>query len=128
WNPAPGSQGNPRLLAEYPGPSTRPRTVLAHPDGDHVLMGGFAGYGLVGGGLAIYNLESGHSQLVPNHLLAPGHSVITMRALSSGEIALGTSVEAPGGGQPTASVAKLLLLDWESREVTFSLEPVPNRS
>lgn len=128
WNPEPGSHGNPRFLAEYPGPITRPRTVLAHPDGRHVIMGGFAGYGLVGGGLAIYDLETGASRLIPNNQLIPGHSVITMRVLPSGDIVAGTSVEAPGGGQPTAAVAKLFILDWQTQTVAFQTEPIPNRS
>lgn len=122
------AQGNPRQLAEYPGPITRPRTVLAHPDGEHVLMAGFAGYGMVGGGLAIVNRISGKSELIPNSRLAPGHSIITMEALPNGDVVAGTSVEAPGGGTPTASVAQMLLIDWHSRAVVFSVEPLPNRS
>lgn len=125
WDP---SQGNPQLLAEYPGSITRPRTVLAHPDGEHVVMGGFAGYGLVGGGLAIYNLKADESLLIPNSQLIPGHSVITLRALPNGDLVAGTSVEAPGGGKPTERVARLFLFDWKRREVVFSLEPIPDRS
>lgn len=122
------TQGNPRLLAEYPGAITRPRALLAHPDGEHVLMAGFAGYGLVGGGLAIFNRVTGQSELIPNSRLAPGHSIITMGALPNGDIVAGTSVEAPGGGTPTARVARLLIFDWSNREVVFSFEPLSDRS
>lgn len=126
--PEPAAPGNPRLLGEFGAAVARPRSVLAHPDGEHVLMGGFAGYGLVGGGLVIVNRVTGASEVIPNSRLAPGHSIVTMRALPNGDIVAGTSVEAPGGGTPTASVAQLLIIDWKTRTVAFATEPVPSRS
>lgn len=122
------SRSNPRMLAEYSGPISRPRVVHAYPDGKTVIMGGFAGYGLVGGGLAVYDLEERRGRLIPNNRFLPGHSAMTLRTLPTGEVIGGTSVEAPGGGHPTASVAKLFILDLQTDSVVFEMEPLPDRT
>ncbi len=117
---------NPQVLAQWKGDITRPRTVLVHPDNTHVLMGGFAGYGLVGGGIGIYNLETGEDTLLTAaDDLLPGHSCITLKALPNGDLVGGTSISAPGGGHPTADEAELFILDWETREITHHAAPVP---
>ena len=122
WNP---EGGNPRWVAEWPRDVTRPRTVLAHPDGRHLLMGGFADYGYCGGGIGIYDLQTGEAELLSaaDDLLA-GHSPITLVALADGSLVGGTSVDAPGGGHPTATEAEVFLLDWPARRVAFRTVPV----
>lgn len=119
------SAQNPKILAQWKDDVTRPRTALVHPDGTHVMMAGFAGYGRVGGGIGIVNLETGEDTLLTadEHLL-PGHSCITLKALPDGNLVGGTSITAPGGGHPTAEEAELFILDWESKEVVFRMAPV----
>ena len=120
------TEPNPKVLAQWKGDITRPRTVLVHPDGKHVLMGGFAGYGLVGGGIGIYNLETGEDTLLTAaDDLLPGQSCITLKALPDGDLVAGTSISAPGGGHPTADEAELFILDWETREIAWHGAPVP---
>jgi hypothetical protein len=116
---------NPLELAQWKQDICRPRTILAHPDGRHVLMAGFAGYGLCGGGIGIYDTqtESG-SLLTAEKDLLDGHSCITLKALPSGDLVGGTSVNAPGGGHPTATEAELFLLDWKTRDIVFHTVPV----
>jgi len=117
---------NPEVLARWKGDITRPRTVLVHPDERHVLMAGFAGYGLVGGGIGIYDLETGEEALLTSaDDLLPGHSCITLKALPDGDAVGGTSISAPGGGHPTAEEAELFILDWDTREIAFRMAPVP---
>ncbi len=116
---------NPRILAQWKSDICRPRTALAHPDGKHVMMAGFAGYGLCGGGIGIYDLASGEEQLLLANDLLPGHSTITLKALPNGDLVGGTSVSAPGGGHPTATQAELYILDWESKQIVFHMVPVP---
>ncbi|MFW6437840.1 MAG: hypothetical protein ACOCZ7_02395 [Armatimonadota bacterium] len=117
---------NPQVLAQWKDDITRPRTVLVHPDNTHVLMAGFAGYGRVGGGIGIYDLETGEDTLLTAaDDLLPGHSCITLKALPDGNLVGGTSIAAPGGGHPTADEAELFILDWESREITWHGAPVP---
>ncbi len=119
-------QANPRWVAEWPADICRPRTALGHPDGHSILMAGYAGYGLCGGGIGIYDLETGEETLLSaDQDLLPGHSPITVQALPGGDLVAGTSVAAPGGGHETAEEAELFVLDWESKEVETRLVPVP---
>lgn len=125
WNGETGEAPNPRVLAQHAEDVARPRAVLAHPDGKHVLMAGFMGYGRRGGGLGIYNLETGESTLLTHDKLIPDHSTIALKALPDGNLVGGTSVETPGGGHATEKVGVLYILDWATRKVVFRCEPVP---
>lgn len=124
WNGEKGDNPNPRLLAQYQGDIDRPRTALGHPDGDHVLMAGYMGYGMRGGGLGIYDLATGTSTLITHKDLIPDQSTVTLKALPNGDLVGGTSVETPGGGHPTAREGVLYIMDWKSREVVFQIVPV----
>ena len=117
---------NPRILGQWKRDVCRPRTALAHPDGKHVMMAGYAGYGLCGGGIAIVNLETGEDTLLTaeNDLL-PSHSCITLKALPNGDLVGGTTIGAPGGGHVTATEGHLFIVDWETKKVTFQMVPVP---
>jgi hypothetical protein len=125
WNGETGDHPNPRLLAEYPADICRPRAALAHPDGHHVLMAGYMGYGRRGGGLAIYDLATDQSTLITHENLIPDQSTITLKALPDGNLVGGTSIETPGGGHPTAKEGVLYLLDWPTRKVVFQTVPIP---
>ncbi len=122
---APNDAPNPRELAEWPKDICRPRTVLAHPDGRHVMMAGYAGYGLCGGGLGIYNLETQEAALINHENLIPNQSTITLKALRDGNLVGGTSISAPGGGHPLAKEGVLYILDWPSRKVVYQTAPAP---
>lgn len=116
---------NPQSVAQWKKDICRPRTILMHPDGEHVLMAGFAGYGLCGGGIGIHNLRNGRNTLMTAaDDLLPGHSCITMAALPGGDIVGGTSVDAPGGGHAVATEGELFVLDWETKSVTSRTVPV----
>jgi len=116
---------NPRVLAQWSRDICRPRTALAHPDGRHVMMAGFAGYGLCGGGIGMVDLGTGEATLLTadEHLLA-GHSCITLKALPNGDLVGGTSISAPGGGHTTAKEAELFIVDWATKTLTFHCVPV----
>ncbi|MDF2668631.1 MAG: hypothetical protein K0R67_937 [Paenibacillus sp.] len=103
----------------------RPRCALAHPDGVHVIFGGYGGYGTVGGGLYILNVESGEDWLLTNDQLVRYHSTMCLVPLANGDILCGTSVEAPGGGKPKEAEARLYRLDWRTRQVIYSEVPIP---
>ena len=118
--------GNPRVLAQWHRDICRPRAALAHPDGKHVMMAGFAGYGLCGGGIGMYNLETNEPTLLTaDKGLLPGHSCITLKALPNGDLVGGTSVAAPGGGLVVAKEGELFILDWRTKKVAFRMVPVP---
>ncbi|MGI5817118.1 MAG: hypothetical protein ACOX9R_03355 [Armatimonadota bacterium] len=125
WRPAvEGDDQNPRMLARWRRDIMRPRTVLAHPDGRHVLMAGYAVDGLIGGGIGIYNLETGEDELLTaeEHLL-PGQSCITLKALPDGRLVGGTDVTSAWAEQ-TATEAELFIIDWDTREIAFRTVPV----
>ena len=118
--------GNPYVIAQWKRDICRPRTALAHPDGKHVMMAGFAGYGLCGGGIGIYNLQTKETTLLAaDRDLLRGHSCITLKALPNGDLVGGTSIDAPGGGHVIAKEAELFILDWQTKKVTFHMVPVP---
>ena len=120
---------NPRVLAQWKSDITRPRTALVHPDGKHAMMAGFAAYGLAGGGIGIYNLETGEETLLTaadDHL--PSHSCITLTALPNGDLIGGTSISAPGGGHSTATEAELFIIDWPTKKLIFHTVPVPGQT
>ena len=123
------AEANPKMLARWASDITRPRTALAHPDGKHVMMAGFAGYGLAGGGIGIYNLETGEETLLTAaENLLPSQSCITLKTLPNGDLIGGTSVSAPGGGHSTATEAELFIIDWPTKKLTFHTVPAPGET
>lgn len=106
---------NPRVAGRWGNSIARPRTVTVHPDGRHVLFSGFAGYGLTGGAIGIYDLETGEKSQIEDYL--PGLSCIALRTLPNGDLVGGTSVAAPGGGYREANEAAVFIIDWGSRKV-----------
>lgn len=119
-----GEDPNPREVARWPEDICRPRTVLAHSDGRHVFMAGYAGYGRVGGGLGRFDLQTEEAVLVRHEQLIPGQSTICLKELPDGNLIGGTSTEAPGGGHPTAKEALLYGYDWKAGKVLYQTSPV----
>jgi hypothetical protein len=120
-----GEDPNPRELAEWKQDICRPRATLAHPDGKHLLMAGFAGYGFCGGGLGLYNLDTEEATLITHENLIPNESTIALKALPDGNIIGGTSISAPGGGHTTSTEGTLWIMDWATKKVVFRTNPVP---
>jgi dienelactone hydrolase len=116
---------NPKIIAQFEGDITRPRTCLAHPDGEHVLMAGFMGYGMTGGGIGIVNLKTGAKELLRHDQVIPFHSTHTLKALPNGDLVGGTSVLTPGGGHAREKEGVLYIMDWKTRKVVFHNVPVP---
>lgn len=119
-----GPQRNPRLV--YADERIqRPRAAFAHPDGKHVLVGGFPGYGAVGGGLVVLNVEDEQIAAYGHEQVAPNRSTLGLGALSCGDIVGGTSIETPGGAEPLAEDAVLYRMNWQDRQVTKRWIPIP---
>ncbi|MBX3748817.1 MAG: dienelactone hydrolase family protein [Opitutaceae bacterium] len=116
---------NPRVVVRFEKHLTRPRTCVAHPDGRHVVVGGFMDYGLVGGGLGIIDVQTGAAELLTSDRVVPAHSTHALRVLPDGNLVGGTSVLAPGGGHPAETEGVVYLFDWASRRVDFRTVPVP---
>ncbi len=134
WSPDEGDAPNPMVLAQYKSDLCRPRACVADATGRWVVSGGYAGYGLCGGGLAVHDRETGETELLTHEQVIPFSSTITMRFLPGptgvgpGNLVGGTSIATPGGGHPQATEGVLYILDWETREVVFQTAPVPGAS
>ncbi len=116
---------NPRQLHGYkygyggdPDIFGRPHAMLAHPDGEHVVLGGNPARARVGGGLLIYNVKTGEEIVLKPEQLVPDQGVYAMAALPDGDLIIGSTTEAGTGGSATAQAALLYRLDWESKRVT----------
>ena len=123
-----GKAPNPYEVAQWHRDLCRPRATLGHPDGHTVLMAGYAGYGLVGGGLGLYDFETDEATLLTHEDLIPYYSTVALAALPDGTVVGGTTVGAPGGGHAVATEAVLYLFDWGTRKVAFQVCPVPGAS
>ena len=104
----------------------RPQAMVAHPDGQHVIMGGSPARAKLGGGLLIYNTETGEeSVLLPDELL-PDQGINAMCALPDGDLIVGSTVGGgTGAGPSTATEAYLYRIDWATRKLTerWTLQP-----
>ncbi len=120
-----GAADNPRFLAEYQPDINQPYAALLHPDGRHVLMSGWPGYGYVGGGLAIYDLKTGKSQLIKHTELVRDQSTYQLAALPNGDIVAGTNISGGHGTRPLAKEGMLYILDWKTKAVVYRTVPVP---
>lgn len=105
---------------------TRPYVLLAHPDGKRVFMGGYYDRtGEAGGGVAIYNKETGEQQLLSARQLLPGHSPMSMVALRDGRVLIGTAVGTRGRADQTAEEAMLFTLNPENPGAENPVVPAP---
>ncbi|UTE77429.1 hypothetical protein [Rossellomorea sp. KS-H15a] len=114
---------NPKLLLKTEA-IHRPRCALALRNGVHIIWGGFPGYGMIGGGLGIYNTMSGKFTLLAHHRIVPNQSTLCLGELSNGLIIGGTSIETPGGAQSNEDEAYLYLMDWEREVVKDRFVPI----
>ena len=115
---------NPRLVASYAPDINVPWGAAAHPDGKHVMISGPPGYGHLGGGIGIYNLETDQSTLLTHEQLVPHQSIMAMAPLDSGDIVCGTTISGGHGSAAIAKEAVLFILDWKTKEIRFRTSPV----
>ncbi|OIB03860.1 hypothetical protein AK95_09595 [Paenibacillus sp. LC231] len=123
WNTEEGLCRNPRLIYENAAVH-RPRCAAAHPDGRHVLYGGFPGYGAAGGGLGIVDVQAGQVEMLEHQEIVSGQSTISLAVLPDGRVFGGTSIETPGGGISKAGEAAMYELSWPDRKVIRRWVPI----
>lgn len=103
----------------------RPHVLLAHPDGRHLILGGTPHYGGTGGGLYIYDLETGGDELLGHEELLENLSTCSLVALPNGNLIGGSTISAGTGGQIKADQAQLYLFDFTAREIVWHEAIVP---
>lgn len=102
----------------------RPRCAIALGDKQHIIWGGFPGYGMVGGALGIYHIETEKNQLITHESVVVNQSTVSLAELSSEDILGGTSIETPGGAQLREKEGCLYVLDWKSKVVRHKFTPI----
>lgn len=114
---------NPRIVhfsPEAKREAERPYTILAHPDGRHIIYGGMPEYGHTGGGLVIYDRETGAAEVIPHERVLQWHCPASLVALPDGNLVGGTSREPALGGVRRVEVAELFIMEFATREVVWS--------
>ena len=134
WNPAElwvttkkdNPDSNPALRFECGNVINRPHDLLPFPDGRTVVLAGTPGYGLTGGGLLIWDVESQSSTLLEHDDLLPQHSTMSLAPLADGNLLGGSTVGAGTGGEEKATEAELYILDMESKKIIWHQVLFPN--
>jgi outer membrane protein assembly factor BamB len=115
----------PKELYEARAVVNVPNVLLAHPDGNHLILGGRPGYGATGGGLLIYDIATNQATLLTHEQVVPGHSTAALVALPDGDLIGGTHMRPGHGGRNVEGEAVLYRFDWEQRQVAARYVPVP---
>jgi hypothetical protein len=117
---------NPKWLVTASNPEEggsdvrRPYSLLVHPNGKHVIMGGNSGYGTNFAGLLFWDRENGTVRELPPSEVVPNQSTYSMAPLPNGNFIGGTATEPPAGGVRKATNAKLYEMDPETKEVVWT--------
>lgn len=127
WNPAKAwvptvkgdVQTNPQFITQVHPAIDRPHDLLAHPDGKHVILAGTPGYGRTGGGLLFWNRETKEQVLIDHKSILPGHSTMSLVALSDNKILGGTTTSAGTGGEKQAEMAELYVMDMNTKKIEW---------
>lgn len=125
WADADKEAPNPRKLAQSSPEINRPHELLAHPDGKHLILAGTPGYGRTGGGMHIYNVETGEAELLSQEQLLPTLSTTCLEALSANLLVGGTATWPGTGGETLAKEAELYLFDFGARKVIWREAVLP---
>lgn len=117
-------------LGTNPAPSVyigeqQDRPVTLTPAGDLTAIGSIPGYGQLGGALTLLDRTTDQMKVYRN--VVPDQSVVTLLH-RDGIVYGGSAVWGGLGIEPTATDAVLFAFDLESREVLFSVVPVPGET
>jgi len=127
WDPSrewvPTTKGNedsnPLFLTQCSPTINRPHDLLAHPDGETLVLAGTPGYGYTGGGLLFWDRETGTSSIIEHTEILPEHSTMSLVALPGGKL-LGGSTTSPGtGGEKKATEAELYIIDMTTKQIEW---------
>lgn len=113
---------NPRRIALLPGQS-RPVAMLPIPELNLLYIGTVPEYGLLGGALAVWNVQT---EKLDTFTPFPRHS-ITSLAYAEGLVVGGASIEGGLGVSPTEAEGKLFLWDPTRNEKVFGIAPAPGK-
>jgi hypothetical protein len=123
-------QCNPLWLTQCPPTINRPHALLAHPDGNTLVLAGTPGYGHTGGGLLFWDRATRQPTLIEHTALVPQHSTHSLLALSrgnlpGGKLLCGTTTNPGTGGEKKAKEAVLYILDMATKKIEWQEAVLP---
>lgn len=121
-NPGNKPDSNPLQLS-YEGADRawRPQAFIEGKDGK-VYAGATAGYGALGGDIAIWDTQANSVSALKNPI--PDHSIASLVAVDPATIYGGTSIGGGGGSTPTQKEAILFRFDTVTQKVTPLIAPI----
>jgi len=134
WNPfepwtgttVDDSNSNPLHFVDSKPTIIRPHTLLAHPDGKTLVMGGTPAYGTTGGGLLFWDRETRQNVLLTHEQVLRDHATYSLAALPKRRL-LGGSTTSPGtGGEKKATEAQLYIMDMATKKIEWHAATLPS--
>ena len=127
WDPArpwvPTEKGNkasnPLFLTECHPTINRPHELLAHPDGNTLVLAGTPDYGYTGGGLMFWDRKTKTRILLEHTDILPDQATMSLAALPNGKLLGGTTTSPGTGGERKAKQAELYIMDMSTRKLEW---------
>ncbi|MGQ9652303.1 MAG: hypothetical protein ACUVXJ_19600 [Phycisphaerae bacterium] len=127
WDPAkpwvPTEKGNkssnPLFLTECNPAINRPHELLAHPDGNTLVLAGTPEYGYTGGGLMFWDRKTKTRILLEHTDILPDQATMSLAALPDGKLLGGTTTSPGTGGKRKAKQAELYIMDMRTRKLEW---------
>ena len=118
-------ESNPIFHTQCTPPIHRPHELLAHPDGNTIVLAGTPGYGYTGGGLLFWDRSTGTQTLVEHTEILPEHSTMSLVALADRKLLGGTTTGAGTGGEKKAEQAELYIMDMATKNIDWQQVTFP---
>lgn len=122
WRFGTKPESNPRRIGNTSREVQRAGSMIAAPDGRHVIVGGIPGYGMVGGGLCIVDPELRTFDVVKQPVMPQSPWALATTPDPS-VIVIGTSLYGGTGTKHIVSPGRLVFWDWERRRTVKELTP-----
>ena len=110
---------NPLYLTEGAPMINRPHDLLAHPDGETLILAGTPGYGCTGRGLLLWKRSIRTRTLMEHTDIIPEHSTMSLVALPNGKLLGGTTTSPGTGGEKKATEAQLYIMDMGTKRLEW---------
>lgn len=113
------TNGNPRFHTQITPVIHRPHDLLAHPDGNTVVLAGTPGYGYTGGGLLFWDRAKAEQTVLEHTDILPELSTQSLAALPNRKLLGGTTTSAGTGGEKKAEQAELYIMDLDTKKLEW---------
>ncbi len=120
-----GGDANPKFHLQCTPAIFRPHVLLAHPDGHTLVMGGIPAYGHTGGGLLFWDRRTDSHVLLEHTEVLPEQATMSLAPLPERKLLGGSTVNPGTGGERTADVANLYIMDIDRKELDWHAALLP---